>query len=356
MLKWGVDKRTSMCLAISLLSAGLLFLAKLTGLICFAANVLAVSLLDVAQRGRVTSPVFGMWAGSAISAVLFLSFWPARDWGPVTATWLAIWFPIAGTAFSGFAGLHFVYSVFVHSSEIMSDLISFHPGVASDRSNYVLGPLGLLFIMWIWIRLRDTRYREMAILLLAVAAIYTAALGAIFFFSSTLYYFEERHMRYSGIIIFLLFLVAMDQWRVPAAKRYASLIVALFACFGLVSYARGTLELLGGRYYDPLTHTSQLDTPPVVLEYLRSDARRHSWQSPIAVLQSPKAAIALPSYRILLWDVVRPKAGRTDRIYVVVQEKMVQSGVAEELLRSFSDYELGGWREMRLNGMVVYSQ
>jgi hypothetical protein len=348
-LQWGVDKPLLICVAISLLSAALLFFAKLTGLICFAANVLAISLLSVAREGRLTSSILGMWAASAISAMLFLTFWPARDWGPASASWLDIWFPVTGTALSGFSAISLFYSCF----QYLSKLISFDP-YAVDRSYYVLGPLSLLFIIWVWFRLRDTRYRCMANFLFAIVAIYTIALIAIFFFTNTIYHFEERHLRYSGIIFFLLFLVAMDEWRVSVAKSCAVLVVSAFAAYGLISYARGALELRGA-YYDPLTATSQRDEPPVVLEYLRSEMKEHSWQRPIAMLLTPKAAIALPGFRILVADNL-PKGGRADKIFVIVQEKMLSNGTAEMLVRTFSDYEFGSWSETRIDGMVVYSQ
>ncbi len=350
-LRSAVDKPLLTCIAISLLAAALLFFAKLTGLICFAANVLVISLLDVARKGRLTSSILGMWAGSAISALLFLIFWPARDWGPASPSWLAIWFPIAGTALSGFSGQDLLYSLFVHSST----LISFDPTVARDRFEYILGPLSLLFIIWIWVRLRDTRFRAMAISLLAIMAIYTTALMALYSLARTLYLFDERHLRYSGIIFFLLFLVAMDQWRVTVAKSCALLVVSAFAVYGLISYTQGTLEFMGGRYYDALSGTSQRHAPRAVLEYLHSEVSKHKWRRPIAVLLSPSAAIALPDFRVLVADNLS-KAGRTDKIFVVVRENMLSNGAAETLLRTFPDYEFGSWSETRIDGMVVYSQ
>jgi hypothetical protein len=127
------------------------------------------------------------------------------------------------------------------------------------------------------------------------------------------------------------------------------------ALYGLGNYARHTLDLIGGRDYDPLTGTSQLVTPPIVLEYLRSEMTRHSWQRPIAVLIGPQAAIALPGFRILEADVL-PKAGRTDKIFVIVREKMPFKGVTQILLRSFRDYDFAKWSETHMDGMVVYSQ
>jgi hypothetical protein len=354
-LQRAVDKPPLICIAISLLSAALLFFAKLTGLICFAANVLTIGLLDVARKGRLTSSILGIWAGSVISALLFLVFWPARGWGPASPSWLAIWFPVASTALSWFSAQDLLFDLLHWLSQRSSALISFNPYVATDRCYYILGPLGLLFIIWLWVRLRDTRYRAMAISLFAIMAIYTAALIAIYFVTSTLYYLEERHLRYSGIMFFLLFLVAMDQWRVSVARSCALLVVGAFAVYGFISYARGTFQLMGGRYYDPLTGTSQRDAPRAVLEYLRPEMRKHSWQRPIAVLLSPKAAIGLPGFRILVADEM-PKVGRTDKIFVIVRENMLSNGSAEMLLRTFRDYEFGSWSETRMDGMVVYSQ
>jgi hypothetical protein len=293
-----------------------------------------------------------MWAGSAISALLILALWPARHWGPANPSWLAIWFPVGGTAFSGFSAQDLLVDLLYWVSPRLPALIPFDPYVATLKSYYILGPLGLLLIIWVWVRLRYTRYRPMAIFLFAIVAIYTAALIAIYFFTSTIW-LEDRHLRYSGIIFFLLFLVAMDQWRVPMARSCALLVIGAFAAYGLGFYVRDQ-ERIGDRYYDPLTGTSQTDMPPVVLEYLRSELRSHSWRRPIALVRRPSAAIALPGFRILFDNL--PKAGRTDKIFVVVREDMVSNGVAETFLRSFLDYEFGSWSETRMDGMVVYSQ
>ena len=354
-LRWAADRPPAISIAVSLLTAALLFFVKLTGLICFAANVLAISLLNVWHHRRLTSSILGMWAASAISALLFLLFWPARDWGTAsaswTSSWLAIWFPLAGTALAGFSGYGFLNSLFLYSSApIVFDRVT---------ASYVLGPLGLLFIIWVWVRLRDTQYRTMAIFLFVILAFYTTAIAAIYFWSSTLY-LEERHLRYSGVIFFLLVLVAIDQWRAPVAKACVLLMLGAFAAYGLISYAHGVRELIGGRYYDPLTGTSQRNVPPVVLEYLRSEMGRYSWRGPIIVVsQSPEAALALPGFRLInanLNQTSPQMAGRTDKIFVIVQEKMLSNGKAEPLLKSFSDYEFGKWSETRMDGMVIYSQ
>src|SRR6478736_5489880 len=335
-LQRAVEKPPLICFAISLLSAAMLFFAKLTGLLCFGANVLAISLLYVAREARLSASIIAMWAASLTGALVFLLFWPARDLGVGSARWLSTWFPVAGTALAGFSGLDFLRSLLMHSSEMIA-FDPYDPYVAADKANYVLGPLGLLFIILIWFRIRDTRYRAMAIFLLSIAASYTAALIAIIYFTNAIFYFEERHLRYSGIIVFLLFLVAIDQSGRSLAKSCALLVVGAFAVYGLISFTRSTLELGEGRYYDRLTGTSQKDQPAVVLEYLRSEQREHNWRSPMAVLLSPNAAIALPGFRVFVADRL-PKAGRTEKIFVIVQERMLSNGIAEKLLKTFRDY------------------
>ena len=41
---------------------------------------------------------------------------------------------------------------------------------------------------------------------------------------------------------------------------------------------------------------------------------------------------------------------------MVVQEEMRLNGKAEAILRSFIGYEFKDWRQMKLDGMVIYSQ
>jgi hypothetical protein len=318
-LRWVADKPPAFCLAISVLSAALLFFAKLSGLVVFAANVAAISLLVVVTRRRLTSSLVAIWVGSGIAALLFLTLWLPRGevaasvsgfawlffakltalvvfaanvaaisllvvvtrrrltssplaisvasgiaaamfltalWLPraevplsgVAFAWLAIWFPVASAAFSGIAGLDFLRWLFLRpSAPIRSDLVVL---------SYVGGLLGLLLMVLVWFRLRNTRYRPMAFFLFSIIALYTAALVALYLLGST-FSFEERHFRYAGILFFLLLLVAVDQWRAPLAKVVSILTVGASAAYGLASYANDAAhKLMLGRHYDSASGTS----------------------------------------------------------------------------------------------------
>lgn len=360
-LRYAVDKPPTACFAISLLSAAILFIAKLTGLIAFAANVLAISLLELMRQRRMTFSMLAMLAASGAGALFFLVFWLAHGEVPAggsefAITWPAILFPVAGAAFSGVSALDLLSWLLLHpSAPILSDLA---------MTSYVLGPLGLLLQFWVWYRLRDTRYRAMTIGLFAIIALYTAAFAAMYVRRASIS-FDERHLRYAGILFFLLLLVALDQWRTLVAKGLVLMGVGAFAVYGLTSYAVGARELMRGRYYDPLSGTSQQIVSPVVLEHLRSEMTGHNWQRAIAVLPSLEAAIGLPRFRIIAihLDFISREmiagqkwAGRAEKIFVIVQERMVDNGKAEVLLKSFVDYEEGKWSQAQIDGMVVYSQ
>ena len=95
-LRDSINKTPAVCFIISLLCAALLFVAKLTGLVVFAANVLAISLIEVVRQRRLTSSIVAMWIASGIAALCFLVFWSARGPTPsvgseFNVTWPAIW-------------------------------------------------------------------------------------------------------------------------------------------------------------------------------------------------------------------------------------------------------------------------
>jgi hypothetical protein len=363
-LRYAIDGRPAACFAISLLLAVLLFLAKLTGVVVFASNVLAIALSKMARERRLTSSLFAMLAASGIAAILFLLFWIGRGEVPAggsgfAVSWPAIWFPVASAVFSGVATFDLLSWLFLNPSA---------PILSQDAMirfiSYALGPLGLLLMFWVWYRLRSTHYRAAAIDAFTIIALYTTALIAMYVRQSDVS-FDERHLRYAGILFFLLLLVALDQWRSLVAKSFAVIGVGAFALYGISSYANGARELMRGDYYDPFSGTSQQIVSPVVLEHLRSEMVRHKWQRAIAVLPSPEAAISLPQFHIIAIhldftpiDRIAGQRwlGRAEKIFVIAQERMVDNGKAEALLKSFTDYDYDKWATDRIDKMVIYSQ
>jgi hypothetical protein len=151
-----------------------------------------------------------------------------------------------------------------------------------------------------------------------------------------------------------LLLTAIDHWRRPLANVLAWVVVIVLGSYGLNSFVTGSYaQMRRANYYDPMSGIYQ-EISPAVLEYVRSEATRHDVRRPIAVVPSLSAAISLPGFRIL--HDAGTRAGRAEKIFVIVPEEILLNGMAESILRSFADYEFHDWRQTKLDGMVVYSQ
>jgi hypothetical protein len=361
-MRWAVSKPAALSFTISLLSVALLFFTKLTGLIVFATNVIATSLCSLVSQRRLSPPIFTMWVASAIGALCFMMFWLARGAVPASVstfafTWFPIWFAITGVAFSGISVKELLFWFLGHPwVRIISEPWEF------ELLYYVLGPLGLLLMVWVWRRLRHTRYRDMAILLLTIILLYAITITTMYLWQGSVdqpVSFEDRHFRYAGILFFLLLLTAIDQWRVRLANTLACAVVIVLGLYGLKSYVMGAYAQMRAGYYDPVAGIFQDIGSPAILEYMRSEVIQHNYKRPIAAVpMSPSVAVSLPRFRMIYTsDPTAPKyAGRSDKIFVVVQKEMIANGKSEAILRSFTDYEFESWRRTNLDGMVIYTQ
>jgi hypothetical protein len=366
-----------LCFAISFLFGVLLFLAKLTGVIVFASNVAALSVLTLVSQRRLSSSLIAMWVGSAIGASCFVFFWlghgpvPAGGttfvWlgpGPVSAggttfafSWFPIWFSVTGATFSGISGVDFLSRLLGHP------LVGILVGESGTQLlSKILGPLGLVLMIWVWFQLRHTRHRDMAVLLLAIIVLYTIAVATMYLRGASVD-FEERHFRYAGILFFLLLLTAVDRWHKIWAKGWVCAVVVVLGLYGLKQFFTGAYAHMRSGYYDPFTGITQEVVSPRVLQYLHSEMIQHNYRRPIVVIPSSSAAISLPRFGIFYIpdlsteDIVARKfAGRAEKIFVVIQEEMRLNGKAEAILRSFTGYAFENWTEMKLDGMVIYTQ
>jgi hypothetical protein len=231
------------------------------------------------------------------------------------------------------------------------------------KLSYVLGPLGLLLAVWVWLRLRYTRYRAMTALLLTIVVLYALLVAAAMYVSEPHIPFEERYYRYAGILFFLLLLTAMDEWRARFGKGLACMVVIALGLYGLKNFVTSASVQMVTGCYDPMTKI-QLDmVSPAVLEYLRSEVTRHNFQRPIAVMPSPVAFISLPRFRILYpfgaWAGYIEETkwfGRAEKIFVVLPNNLLLNGRAETVLRAFADYDFEKWKQTKLDGVIIYTQ
>src|SRR5262249_22271237 len=159
-------------------------------------------------------------------------FWVAR--GPVAAggtipslSWYPMWFSATAAAFSGIYGINLLFK---------------HPWLEISFRWYqwgieLLALFALLLMVWVWNRLRHSRCRDMAVLLLAIILIYAITIAAAMYFSKVnAIPRDERYFRYAGILFFLLLLTAIDQWRVHFAKGIACLVFIVLGLYSLRNY------------------------------------------------------------------------------------------------------------------------
>ncbi len=373
-LLWTAQKRPAACFTVSLLTAAVLFFAKLSGIIVFVATCAGIGSLELVRQRQLTPRLLAMAAGAAVAAILLFFFWLARGATPGSATgyvqghdvtWPRVFFPIAAATFSGFSALDFLEDLYLLVSRLLHSAAPILSEITvNGYASYVLGPLGLLLMGWVWLRLRGTRYRPMISLLFPVIAFYIAAYIAMYVRSANLLLFEERYFYYAGILSFLLLLVAMDQWRASSTRVVPLFLVGLFAVYGMVAYAH---EALRSRNYDKASGIAMIAVPPRALAYLRSEMAAHDWPNAIAVVPLPEAAVGLPHFRILFdWNLLDSSsleaiaaqkwAGRTDKIFVIIGENALTDGKAEAVLKAFVDYDFTKWDKVQIDGVLVYSQ
>lgn len=361
-LRDAAERSPLACFTISLLAAIVLFFAKLTGLIVFAADVVAIGLFQIVQQRRITKAAIAMATAAAVAALLLFAFWLARGRVPaqgdaLSITGPALLMPLAATAFSGVSGLNLLDWLLMRpSAPILSDF---------NMASYVLGPLGLFVMVLTWRRLRNTGYRPMAILLFAIMALYAATLAASYLRGSHISY-DERHFRYVGILFFLLALVALDRGCGPAGRILAPFAVAFFGLYGVASYAVDVKETIARHSFDRQSGLTQEIVAPAALDYLRSQMAEHDWQRAIAVLPTPRVIVALPRYRIIVAPqlatasidsiAARQWSGRAEKIFVMVEGQRQGDAKVAALLKSFVAYGQDKWERVVIDGTTIYSQ
>ena len=112
-MRWAANKPPILCFTISLLSAALLFFAKLTGLIVFRYECCWISLIALINQRRLNSSIIAMWSAVCYRCTLFYDVLGCTRPGGSGRTnfpfsWRPIWFSVTGAMFSGISGLDFL--------------------------------------------------------------------------------------------------------------------------------------------------------------------------------------------------------------------------------------------------------
>ena len=352
-LLYALRCRPWVAFGLTLLVGALLFFVKLTGLVVLAAVVIGLTGVEIASTRRLTWSVVAMWLAAIAIALLVRHYWLARGATPLTAVAPADYpnfnplaFSIAAAAFSGVSALMMVASL---ASRPLPPVL---PNIAVP----VFATIGVCVMVWIAWRLWQSPHRRWMITCGAIALSYTALIAGLYLAGSDVS-FEERHLRFAGILVFLLFLLAAST-RTSLARYSGPLVAGLFGLYGAVSYAKGVPRILREHVYDRSTGLTVRITSPAALDYLRERQLAEATDSSPVVVVPIQLAVNLPGVRVIPYHLLETTRwnGRVDKIYVIPREDTLTSARRDSLLSAFVSYDRRSWRELRFGKFVVFSQ
>lgn len=342
----------------------ILFLAKLSGVpLSFA--ILAGVILSP-QEGWSDKETIRRLVIAAVTigvfSALFYFAWLAHGWTAASGGGQIRWSGLI--PFLAFA----MTSVWAASLSL-GDLASFiflHPSrpllPTLEWVNLALLPFAFITFALVWKRLKND-HADYRLFVLTVAGTYIAILGIIIMRGGSIS-FEERHFRPISLLLLIGVVHVVIQSQKSLFSGLLTIAATGFALYGIMSFighARANMRLpLGVRGVRHAIATT------AVLDYLNTiEHSSLDGQRPVVLVPSPEITIELQNTRSFanhadfenIDDLCRRSyLGRVPRIYVLVQMRLIESGKAWCILKSFTDYPSDKWREVKLGEFVVFEQ
>lgn len=365
LLVWALRELRWFAIPPLIVGAAVLVFMKLTGIVVAGAAVGAAMVSHDHPLTNWRNTVRKLLVGGAtvgLMGVIFYIAWYAR--GPTAATLGGVPHP---------DGLLF-YAAFTVSSIgsaalSLGDLVSYvflnpaRPILRSvDTVVYVLLPVSLATLGFIYVSLRRQHgeYVRFGFLFaLAMAVFLTASLSA-----GTSATFEERHLRIASLLLLVGGVHAVLECRSRLVQGAFAAVAALSMVYGVSSF----VQRMQYNLHEPLGVRGvrvRIATPEL-LDFIRGidvsgpDARRTLifMPSPDLILEVRNARSWSNHADFESIEDLRKQVrhGRVDRLYVIVQRKLVDNGKADEILRSFVDYPIEGWVKFPLGDFVCFYQ
>jgi hypothetical protein len=231
-----------------------------------------------------------------------------------------------------------------------------------DPIVYVLLPLSLATFGFIYFSLRSEHgeYVRFAFLFAAAMAAFLTA-NLLMGMSIT---FDERHLRIPSLLLLVGGVHAVLQSQSRIVQAVFATVAALSMIYGVSSFVQrmdyNLHEPLGARGVRVRIATQQL------LDFVhKTDVSGRDAGQTLIFMPSPDLALevrnarswsnhadfqSIAELRNQIWR------GRVERLYVIVQQKLVDNGKADAILRSFVDYPLEGWVKVPLGDFVCFYQ
>lgn len=233
---------------------------------------------------------------------------------------------------------------------------------SSDAIFYVFLPPALATFVFTYFRLRRSHgeYLRFTFLFAAAMVVFLvlvlAAGGAISH--------EERHLRIPSLLLFVGIVHAFLECPSRLMRLLFAAVAGLSIVYGLASFAKR----MDHNLHDPLAIRGfrlTNATEPVIDFIHKIDVAGPEARRTLIFMPSPELGLEVRNVRT--WsnhadfeplEVLREQVrrGRVDRLYVIVQKRLVANGKADAILRSFADYPIAGWTEVPLGEYICFFQ
>lgn len=345
--------------------AAILVFMKLTGIVVAGAAVGAAMVSHDQALSRWRDTVRKLVVGGVtigLMGAIFYIAWYGR--GATAATLVGVPHP---------HGLFFYVALTISSTWSaalsLGDLASYiflNPGRPILRSVesifYIFLPFSVAAFVFVYLALRKDHgeYLRFAFLFAAAMVVFLT-LNLLAGMSIT---FDERHLRVVSLLLLVGGVHAVLESRSRILQGVFAAIAAISMVYGLSSFVKrmhhNLHEPLGIRGVRVDNATQQL------LDFIRKldvggpDARRT-----LIFMPSPELVLEVKNARSWsnhadfesIADLRKQvRRGRVDRLYVIVQRRLVENGKADVILRSFVDYPIDGWAQVPLGDFVCFYQ
>ena len=226
---------------------------------------------------------------------------------------------------------------------------------------YLFLPLAIVTFAITWGRLKASHGEYLRFALLIAAAV--AGFMVLMWMAGRTIGLEERHFRGPSLILLIGVAHAFMATR-ARLMQVAFVVVAGLAClYGVASFAH---RVKTNMHYAMGERGTRQMVPPEVLAFVRTiDRPGADARSTVIMMPSPEIALEVRNARPwsnhadfqpveeLRRDIRR---GRVERLYVILQKRLVAEGKADVILRSFVDYPRDAWKEVPLGDFVCFYQ
>ncbi len=226
---------------------------------------------------------------------------------------------------------------------------------------YLFLPLAIATFAFTWRRLARSHGEYLRFAFLIAAAV--AGFLVLMWLSGRSVGLEERHFRGPSLILFVGVVHAFIGTRSRLLQATFAAVAGLACLYGVASFAQ---RLQANTHYAMGERGVRQMVPPEVVAFVRT-IDRPGPEAGRTLIFMPSPEIALEVRHVRFWsnhadfqpiEELRREVwgGHVDRLYVIMQRKLVGEGKADVILRSFVDYPRDGWKEVPLGDFVCFYQ